>query len=89
MANYRHRSAADQYLRQYPHLHQWLNVCRGCGARGFKPDLPDNIYPWFNVAADHLRAFFRPLGLNEIGLCEQCAEAAFSLETRAREKDRA
>lgn len=40
-------------------------------------------------AADHLRAFFRPLGLNEIGLCEQCAEAASFLETRARENDRA
>jgi hypothetical protein len=82
MANNLQSSKADLYLRQYPHLHQWVNVCGGCGARGYKPDLPDNIYPWFSVAADNLRSYFRPLGLNEMGLCEQCAEAASSLEMR-------
>jgi len=82
MSNYRQKSEADLYLRQYPELHQWLNVCGVCGARGYKPDLPDNIYPWANVSADHLRAYFRPLSLNEAGLCEQCAEAASFLEPR-------
>jgi len=82
MSNYRQRSESDLYLRQYPELHLWLNVCGVCGARGYKTDLPDNLYPWPNLAADHLRAYFPPLDLNEIGLCEQCAEAASFLEPR-------
>jgi hypothetical protein len=69
------RSDADLYLKQYPDLNRWLNQCPSCGARGYKPELPDNIYPHFNVAADNLRKFFRPLAINELGLCEQCARA--------------
>ena len=71
----RKRSDADQYLEQYPDLHRWLNVCLACGMRGYKPDLPENIYRHFNVAADHLRRFFRPLRLNDTGLCNVCARA--------------
>ena len=79
MATYRHQSQADQYLKKYPELHRWINVCGGCGARGTRSDLPDNIYPRFNLATEHLREYFRPLALNEIGLCEQCAQAVASL----------
>ena len=63
------------YLSQYPDLERWLNTCSACGARGYKPDLPDNIYPWFNVAADNLRKLFDPLPLDARSLCNQCASA--------------
>jgi hypothetical protein len=70
-----HRSEADQYLALYPHLHRWMNVCAGCGARGHRPELPENIYPHFNVAAENLRRYFRPLAVDERGFCEQCSAA--------------
>ena len=82
MATRRHRPKADLYLETYPELHRWLNVCGGCGARGTRPDLPDNLYPRPNFAAEYLRGYFRPLVLNEMGLCEQCAAAVASLEPR-------
>ena len=78
MGSSRHASEADQYLGQYPDLQKWLNVCLTCGARGYKPELPENIYPHFNVAAMNLRKYFRPLRLNDLGHCEQCAQALAS-----------
>jgi hypothetical protein len=68
----RQRRESDQYLRQYPELNRWLNVCVTCGARGYKPELPDNIDPRPNVAAHHLRRYFTPLPLNDLGQCQQC-----------------
>jgi hypothetical protein len=69
------RSKADEYLAQYPDLLRWINVCPGCGQRGYRPDLPENIYPHFNIAARNLRAMLRPLALNETGFCDLCAQA--------------
>jgi len=68
-------SAGDRYLQQYPRLSRWINVCARCGTKGYKPELPENIYPYFNVAADNLRELFKPLIINELGLCEVCARA--------------
>jgi hypothetical protein len=71
----------DLYLRRYPYLHKWLNVCAACGARGHKPEMPENIFPGPNVAARHLRKVFRPLELNEMGLCPQCEAANVKCRT--------
>jgi hypothetical protein len=73
---YRHSDESEKYLRQYPDLNRWLNVCITCGMRGYKPELPDNIYPGPNVAADHLRQFFPPLPVDELGRCAQCGAAS-------------
>jgi len=69
------RTKADEYLAQYPDLERWINVCSACGLRGYKPDLPENIYPHFNIAARNLRKMLCPLDLNETGICELCAHA--------------
>ncbi|MFA7236842.1 MAG: hypothetical protein WC058_08260 [Phycisphaeraceae bacterium] len=62
----------DKYLQQYPGLAKWVQTCAACGARGYRPDLPENIYPHPNVGAQHLRRMFEPLELDDRGLCEQC-----------------
>ena len=61
------------YLQDYPKLRQWINQCVACQQVGYKPELPDSI--GVGVAARNLRRYFRPLFLNEIGLCEQCSNA--------------
>ena len=66
------KTVGDRYLQQYPHLLKWINVCVVCGKKGYKPELPENIYTHFNVAADNLRELFQPLSVNELGLCEIC-----------------
>ena len=72
----RGKSRADLYLSMYPDLHRWLNACVACGRRGYKPDLPENIYPHFNVAATNLRAMFEELAVDENGMCSVCADAS-------------
>ena len=75
MATHSGKFDGDAYLQHYPDLLRWLNICKGCGARGYKPELPNNIYPHFNVAADNLRKYFQPLQVNEMGHCQQCTKA--------------
>jgi len=71
----RAKSETDLYLSMYPGLHRWVNVCVACGRRGYKPELSENIYPHFNVAAQNLRAMFEALPLNDTGICDACADA--------------
>lgn len=44
-----------------------------CHRKGYKPDMPEDIHPSGSAAASNLRSFFKPLGLNEEGLCETCS----------------
>ncbi len=61
----------EEYLRMYPRLLKWINVCTACGAKGYKPEMPPNNDPKFS--GQNLRRYFKPLALNELGRCEQCA----------------
>lgn len=72
----RTKSAADFYLSMCPNLHRWMNTCVTCGRRGYKPGLPDDIYPPFNVAATNLRAMFEPFALDGNGTCDMCTNEA-------------
>lgn len=71
----RGKADTDLYLSTYPHLHEWLNTCITCGRRGHKPDLPENIYRHYSLAARHLRAMLQPLPLSEDGMCDVCIKA--------------
>lgn len=82
MRSQKGKTEGEAYLQQYPHLETWLNACVGCRSRGHKPELPRNIYPHFNVAADNLRSFFEALPVDENGLCEQCSFVAAKLAER-------
>jgi hypothetical protein len=61
-----------KYLQHYPRLRKWINQCVACQALGHKPEMPLQIGP--GVAAQNLRRYFKALGLNATGLCEQCAD---------------
>jgi hypothetical protein len=64
-------SDGEGYLRMYPRLLKWINVCTGCGAKGYKPEMPPHNDQNFGV--QNLRRYFKPLALNQLDRCEQCA----------------
>lgn len=63
-----------QYLQDYPRLRKWINQCVTCQALGYKPDMPLQIGP--GAAAQNLRRYFKPMALNAMRLCEQCASTS-------------
>jgi len=67
------KSEGNAYLAMYPDLQRWMNVCVACGREGYKPEMPENIYPHFSVGAQNLREMFRPLDVVD-GLCEVCRD---------------
>lgn len=83
--NKRAKSESDKYLAMYPDLHRWMNTCVTCGARGHKPELPEEIYPRPSLATRHLRGFFRPLALNADGMCDLCEHAVRATSPSAEE----
>lgn len=69
----KHKNEGLLYLRGYPQLRKWINQCVACQRLGYKPEMPQQI--GVGVAAKNLRRFFPEMGINEAGLCEQCASA--------------
>lgn len=35
----------EEYLIMYPKLRKWINECAMCHEKGYKPDMPEEIYP--------------------------------------------
>jgi hypothetical protein len=63
----------ESYLQMYPKLRKWINQCVACNAIGYKPTMPEDIYP--GIAAQNIRHLFSELALNDDGLCSICAQA--------------
>lgn len=72
------RNEGASYLSSYPKLQKWMNTCVCCGAVGYKPETPAALTTRFageefeTRGAQNLRRFYRPLKVNEDGLCETC-----------------
>ncbi len=62
------------YLRQYPKLKKWMNICICCGSIGYNPELPEKLTrncgqgEFDTVAAQHIRKYFNPLKVDELGM---------------------
>jgi hypothetical protein len=67
----------NEYLTMYPKLRRWINQCVACQREGYKPEMPDDIYP--GIAARNLRRYFDPMEVDKDGLCEQCRISTESL----------
>ncbi len=61
----------QQYSKQYPEVRKWLNQCIVCQSEGYKPELPETIYPGF--LAENIREYYTPLEVNELKICTECA----------------
>jgi len=69
----KYKNEGSLYLEMYPELRKWINQCVACQREGYKPDMPEDIYP--GVAAQNIRKYFKELELNKTGLCSVCAGA--------------
>lgn len=61
------------YLRQYPKLRKWINICFCCGNIGYNPELPEKLTrncgqgKFDTVAARYIRKYYKPLKVNKSG----------------------
>ena len=69
-----YKEDSEQYLKMYPGLQKWINECPVCHSKGYKPDMPEHIGGVDSVAAHNLRRYFRPLEVDSMGVCLQCAK---------------
>lgn len=64
----------DLYMKMYPHLQKWINLCPICGARGRKPEMPDSIGSEYGeIAANNLKRMFPILEVDKQGFCLACS----------------
>jgi hypothetical protein len=54
----------------YPEIRRWLNECMVCHSVGYKPEMPEKIYP--GQMAENIRKFFSPLKVNDTPICDDC-----------------
>ena len=70
----RSTNKGEEYVKLY-RLEKWINQCLGCQARGYNPDMPDEVaqnkYGRGGFCAQYIRHQFKPLPLHN-GLCEMC-----------------
>ena len=60
----------EYYIKQLPETKKWLNECILCHSVGYKPELPDKIFP--GLMAENILSLFSPLAVNEMNLCDDC-----------------
>ena len=65
---------SELYLKTYPGLQKWINECPVCHSKGYKPDMPEHIGGADSVAVHNLKAYFRPLEVDNMGICLQCTK---------------
>ncbi len=68
------RNEGELYLQSYPKLRKWINECQICHSKGYKPDMPKHIANPDAVSGYFIRKYFKPLEVNEMSICNQCAK---------------
>jgi hypothetical protein len=61
----------NQYLKDYPQLHKWINECIACHAKGYNPQIERKEE---KIAVNNLKSILPPLEVNELGMCPICAK---------------
>ena len=64
------RKDNEIYIQRFPEMRKWINQCVICQTIGYKPNLPQNLYP--GVLAQHIRKIFNKLYINELNICNEC-----------------
>ena len=71
----RNGTEGEQYINKFPMYKKWINECICCHEKGYKPSLPEKISTIEgSLGVYYIKKYFKPLPLNEEGLCEQCAK---------------
>ena len=68
-------SDGEKYLEMYwTRAKRWINQCVICQRKGYKPEMPLESRDG-SLLISNIRQYFKPLELNDVGLCEQCSKA--------------
>lgn len=63
----------EEYINAFPRLKKWINECLCCHEKGYKPSMPDKITTVDgSLEVYFIKKYFKPLPLNEDGLCAHC-----------------
>lgn len=63
----------DEYINKFPKFKKWINECSCCHIKGYNPALPEKITTIDgSLEVYFIKKYFKPLNLNENGLCPQC-----------------
>ena len=63
----------ENYINTFPKLKKWINECMCCHRKGYKPDMPETISIVEGAMDTYfIKKYFKPLQINEDGLCETC-----------------
>jgi hypothetical protein len=67
------KNQGEEYINGFPQFKKWINQCTCCQVRGYNPSMPDHIGDYDkHLGAYYIKKYFKPLSINEDGLCEQC-----------------
>ena len=69
----RKRNEGEEYIQAFPKFQKWINECLCCHEKGYDPSMPEQIKPTGGLGAYFIKKYFKPLPINEKGLCQQCA----------------
>ena len=63
----------DEYISAFPKLKKWINECTCCHDKGYDPSMPEKITVIEgSLEVYYIKKYFKPLSINEHGLCVQC-----------------
>lgn len=72
---YHNKNKGEEYISAYPKFQKWINQCICCQTKGYDPSMPDHIGEYEgNLGAYNIKKYFKPLSINDDGLCEQCSK---------------
>ena len=60
-----------------PYAKKFINVCKVCGRRGYRPSIEDDGFcsdAMYAAIYDELKSTLQSLSLDELGRCEVCAK---------------
>ena len=64
----------EEYIKAFPKLKKWINICQCCHAKGYNPLMPDKItVVEGSLEVYYIKKYFKPLSIDENGLCKICA----------------
>ena len=71
----KHADKGEEYINAFPKFKKWINECVCCHTKGYDPSMPLHIGAYeYSLGVYYIKKYFRPLSINEDGLCEQCSK---------------
>mgnify|MGYP003293329159 CR=1 FL=1 len=71
------KSKGEEYINAFPKFKKWINECTACHYKGYNPNMPDQIDPIEGSLGSYfIKKYFKPLKLDNNGLCEQCSKCS-------------